>query len=153
MIKKIRIKNLELRIKNGFTLIELLVVISIIGILAAMLTSSFSEAQKNSRDAKRRGDLKSIQNALEQYRVSNGTYPGGTYPGNASNIPPIVPPVGIAMGDYFQNNVIPTDPRGGNNYHAASYTTSAYSICADLEKTLTWSGTSPTDDVCVSNLQ
>lgn len=138
-----QIQNYNFQKKNGFTLIELLVVISIIGILAAMLTASYTEAQKNGRDAKRKGDLKSIQSALEQYRVTNSSYPGGTYPN------------GLSANNYFQNNVVPTDPRGGSgmNYHAVTYSTAAYSICADLEKIGSWSDTSPTDDICVSNLQ
>lgn len=66
-----------LKIKNnlGFTLLELLVVISIIGILVSLISVSYSTAQKKSRDAKRKSDLKSIQNAFEQYYAVHNTYP------------------------------------------------------------------------------
>jgi type IV pilus assembly protein PilA len=50
---------------KGFTLIELLVVISIIGILAALATISFTSTQKQARDTQRKSDLKQYQNALE----------------------------------------------------------------------------------------
>ena len=66
----------------GFTLIELLVVISIIGILVAVSTVSFTNAQQKSRDGRRKADLKGVQQALELYYQANGKYPadsgGGT---------------------------------------------------------------------------
>lgn len=58
----------------GFTLLELLVVISIIGILVAVGTTSYSTAQKKSRDARRRGDMKAVQSAFEQYYAREGAY-------------------------------------------------------------------------------
>lgn len=61
--------------KKGFTLVELLVVISIIAILSVIGVVIFTNVQKSARDAKRRGDLKAIVNALEIYRTSNGRYP------------------------------------------------------------------------------
>lgn len=63
-------------IKSGFTLIELLVVISIIGILAALATVSFTSTQKQARDTQRKSDIKMYQTALETYANNNG----GLYP-------------------------------------------------------------------------
>lgn len=61
---------------SAFTLIELLVVISIIGVLAALSTVSFTSTQKQARDTKRESDIKQYQNALENYANSNnGLYP------------------------------------------------------------------------------
>lgn len=60
---------------NGFTLIELLVVISIIAILVATATVSWTNAQVKGRDSKRKTDLKSIQESLELYYLANGKYP------------------------------------------------------------------------------
>ena len=59
---------------RGFTLIELLVVVSIIGILMAMGMAAYTNAQKGTRDAKRRADMKAIQTAQEQYYAVNGEY-------------------------------------------------------------------------------
>ncbi len=61
--------------KQGFTLFELLVTISIIGLLIALATVSFSSAQEGARDARRRGDLTSVRNAFEQYYSANTAYP------------------------------------------------------------------------------
>ncbi len=63
------------KLKLGFTLIELLVVISIIGILIAAGTVSWTNAQVKGRDSKRKSDLKTIQQALELYFQANGRYP------------------------------------------------------------------------------
>jgi len=62
--------------KNAFTLIELLVVISIIGILAALATVSFTGSQKQARDTGRKADLKGFQTMLEVFaNKNNGFYP------------------------------------------------------------------------------
>ena len=61
--------------KKAFTLIELLVVIAIIGILATVSIISLSNARAKSRDAKRVGDMKQIQTALELFFNDNNRYP------------------------------------------------------------------------------
>lgn len=66
------------KVKRGFTLIELLIVISIIAILVASATASWRNAQMKGRDGKRKTDLKSIQQALENYMQTNGKYPSET---------------------------------------------------------------------------
>ena len=61
--------------KKGFTLIELLVVIAIIGLLSAIVLNSLNAARGLGRDAKRVSELKSLANALELYKLQNGSYP------------------------------------------------------------------------------
>lgn len=66
--------------KKGFTLIELLVVISVIALLATLVTSQINRAREKSRDAKRFADLKQIQTALELYYDTYQQYPrSGSY--------------------------------------------------------------------------
>lgn len=47
----------------------------IIGILVSASTVSYSEVIKASRDARRKSDLRKLQEALELYRTRYGTYP------------------------------------------------------------------------------
>lgn len=60
---------------HGFTLIELLVVVSIIGILATLITANLNAARSRSRDTVRKGDLKNLQTALRLYYNDKGSYP------------------------------------------------------------------------------
>lgn len=63
----------------GFTLVELLVVVTIIAILATIGLTIYTSAQKQARDAKRRGDIDALAKAMEQnYNKINGT---GNYSG------------------------------------------------------------------------
>jgi len=61
--------------KSAFTLIELLVVIAIIGILTTIAVIALQSARAKSRDAKRAGDIKQIQTALELFFNDKSRYP------------------------------------------------------------------------------
>lgn len=61
--------------KNGFTIIELLIVISIISILSVIGISTYYSVQEGARNARRKGDLKDLQKALEAYKARNSRYP------------------------------------------------------------------------------
>lgn len=60
---------------KGFSLIELMVVVAIIAILASIGMVVYGNVQKSARLAKRVGDLKGIETALELYRSDNEKYP------------------------------------------------------------------------------
>jgi general secretion pathway protein G len=61
--------------KKAFTLIELLVATTIIAVLIAIGTVSYSSVSRKSRDTKRRSDVEQIRAALEMYRADIGSYP------------------------------------------------------------------------------
>lgn len=61
--------------RHGFTLIELLVVISIIGILATLISISTTQALERGRDAKRKSDMNALKKALSLYFSDYGRYP------------------------------------------------------------------------------
>lgn len=63
------------KIARGFTLIELLVVISIIGILATLVSANLNAARGRARDAQRKSDLKNISTALRLYYNDNSSFP------------------------------------------------------------------------------
>jgi prepilin-type N-terminal cleavage/methylation domain-containing protein len=101
---------------KGFTLIELLVVVAIIGILATVVLASLSSARSSARDARRLGEVKSLQKALELYHLDNGNYPeytahteGGVNFGIDAFTSAIAPYINIDLnGKYYR------DTNGGN---------------------------------------
>lgn len=117
------IKNMK---KNAFTLFELLVSISIIAILTAIASLSFSGAQKKARDSRRISDMNSVQKAAEQYySFSNYKYPltsSGSW---------------IADNGTTIMDIFPIDPKGiGYTAPTPALTTTAYCFCAVLENNI-----------------
>jgi len=141
---------------GAFTLLELLVVIAIMAILISLGVASFSNAQRKSRDSRRREDIKAVQNGLEQYYADHdGSYPGTTL----TSLAAIISAAGTA---YFPAGA-PVDPKGGSYSYTARSNGNTYCICAQLETagsgnanaaadyTCTYNGTK--NFFCVSNLQ
>ncbi len=125
--------------KLGFTLLEILVVIGIIAILVGLGASSYSTAQKKARDAKRKGDLKAIQNAYEQYY----SICGFNYPNSAA----VPASITCASPETTIMAVVPVDPKTAASYTCSpACSTSAFTICATMESE------SPAS-YCVSNQQ
>ena len=129
--------------KRGFTLMELLIVIVLLGILATLGLSSFKSSQTKSRDAKRKGDLKGISNALEIYYNDKGKYPNDSGDGRI---------MGCGVGDileckwgdpFVDSNVtqymaiLVKDPTKGRHYfYDVAGGNQSYQIYARLENTL-----------------
>lgn len=154
---------------KGFTLIELLVVITIISILLAMGTYSYTNAQRKGRDGKRKADMKTVQQALELYYQDNGAYPaaGGTGKINCEQGGASVEltwgtsafscddPVSGSSISYLEK--LPKDPKGTNEYFYSAPATPVnyYVISAVLENTAdqdyTTSGCVPSYTYCVRN--
>ena len=107
----------------GFTLIELMAVIAIIGLLMAAGLVSYTNAQKNARDAKRQADIDSVAQSEEQYAASNA----GAYLAAASY-------AAYAPGTTYFAQGVPADPKNsGTNIYTMVASTTGYCVCAGLE--------------------
>lgn len=134
---------------HSFTLIELLVVIAIIGILAAIIIVSLDKVRGKARDARRKKDIETLQNAINAYAIDNGVkYPvtrfGSTPPPSwcavCSNSPN-TKCSGVISWNSLQSNLtnylskLPTDPlNNSNNKYCYTATESAYKIYVRLEQ-------------------
>ena len=63
------------RSRKGFSLIELIIVISIIAMLAGVVTPKLSSRMLQARDARRLSDVQTVRGAIEQYYQDKGVYP------------------------------------------------------------------------------
>ena len=61
--------------QEGFTIVELLIVIVVIGILAALVITTFTGIQQKARNTERETDIKALQGQIEAYYAQNGRYP------------------------------------------------------------------------------
>lgn len=136
---------------RGFTLMELLIVIAIIGILVSIATASYTTAQKKTRDSRRVSDMKSVQNAWEQYFAANSA----SYP------------VPCTVSATYLPGGFPVDPKSGVAYPTmysgwSQCAATSYCFCAGLETTTSSNASGGCDSVatpgyngfyCVRNLQ
>lgn len=105
---------------SGFTLVELLITLTLLSILimgSLTILNPIGETQK-ALDAKRKSDLKQLQNLLELYYNDNGTYPASLTFGSAW--PPYSPR-------------LPNDPNPAKRYGYRS-TGQAYYMYASLDR-------------------
>lgn len=145
--------SLSLQSKHGFTLFELLVSISIIGLLIALATVSFSAAQSGARDARRRGDLTSLRNAFEQYYAANSAYPDSCDGASTAAL-------GSELQSYLPGGM-PSDPDPNEDtVYTFSCAADTYCGCVMLEREgggnssdSNCTSTNGGDYFCVQNLQ
>ena len=74
-MKNFQFSIFNFQVKRGFTLIELLVVIGIIATLTALALPNYMGARQRARDAKRKGELHELKQALRLYYNDFETYP------------------------------------------------------------------------------
>ncbi len=100
------------RRRNGFSLVELMVVIFIIGLLATVVLINVLPSQDKAMVVKARGDIATLEQAMEMYRLDMASYPGQAEGLNALKTPPanLAMPQNYRSGGYVKD--IPADPWG-----------------------------------------
>lgn len=107
----------HLKAKKGFTLVELMIVITVIAILATIGVISFTRVQAQTRDTKRKADMRAVSTALQAYFTEKQTYPTQL----SDLVPTYVP-------------TLPVDPQNGSQYvYDNNATTNLYGLCVVME--------------------
>ncbi len=98
--------------QSGFSLIELLVVLVIIGLLVSIAAPRFLDQADKARVQKVRADFKSIETALQIYRLDNFDYPTTEQGLEALVSKPTTQPIPLhwKSGGYLSE--MPKDPWG-----------------------------------------
>jgi type II secretion system protein G len=138
--------------RRAFTLVELLVVVAIIAILAAIALPNFLEAQTRARVTRSRADMRTVETALEAYRVDFNRYPPpilGTYPALPAgqfnrNLQPLTTPVSFLTAlppDVFNLGHDPIEnpwSMPGKSANTFDYNTFRRDVGEDTASALEW---------------
>ena len=73
---------------KGLTLIELLIAMVVMGIMATMVISRYTDATDEAKEAQALAEFRTMRNAIQIYRIYNGTYPSDVN----RDIPPGIEP-------------------------------------------------------------
>ncbi|MBQ7262261.1 MAG: type II secretion system major pseudopilin GspG [Synergistaceae bacterium] len=99
--------------RRGFTLIEIMVVVVILGLLAALVVPRIGPQVTEAQRTTARTQIRSIEDALEMYRLHNGNYPTTQQGLDALVTAPTTAPVPKRYADGGYMKKIPDDPWGG----------------------------------------
>lgn len=112
----------------GFTLIEVLVVVLIIGILAAIVGPRVIGKTADARRTRVMADLRSIETALDLYKLDNGAYPSTEQGLEALVEKPTVGNVPPNWKDGGYLSRVPADPWGRPYAYAIPGTRGEYDL-------------------------
>ncbi len=94
--------------QRGFTLIELLVVIVILGLLAGIVLPKYLAREKKGRQTAAKTQIELLGQALDQFRLDTGRYPGTSEGLNAL----ITNPGADGWDGPYLKKAVPNDPWG-----------------------------------------
>ena len=104
-------KNITRPSQTGFTLVELLVVISIIGMLAGLMSVAIPRAMEGGKKAKAKGELNAIVAAVKAYKQEYGRWPGTNSNGDTYFMDDDSKSLLAALGGSSTNNLV-QNPKG-----------------------------------------
>lgn len=102
---------------SGFTMVELLIVVTVIALLASIISYvNIKSAGQKGRDSKRKQDLNNLVRTFEDYYNDHGQYPPANDPADGKI-------AGADWGSPLDNYVtaLPSDPLSPNRYHTYYY--------------------------------
>ena len=115
---------------QGFTIVELLIVIVVIGILAAIVITTYSGIQAKARNAKRQSDIDALQTQIEAYYTTNQHYPSLTDMNTpswlATNMPSLDLGATVDPSWSTANATCGTQPAAGEGLFVATPTAGCY---------------------------
>lgn len=106
------------RREKGFTIVELLIVIVVIGILAALVITTFSGIQRKARDSERQTDINAVHGQVEAFYAQNGRYPTNANLDDDTWVQANLPGLDVEAL---------ADPKGSSNDIAAAAAANVYS--------------------------
>jgi general secretion pathway protein G len=117
--------------RAGFTLLEMLVVITVIAILAALVSPSILGNVSDAKLAAARSQLGNLELALDTYRLDNDAYPSTAQGLDALTRRPVGEPEARNWRGPYLKRAVPLDPWG----HPYLYQSPADSIGRDYALT------------------
>lgn len=101
--------------QSGFTLIEIMIVVVILGILAAIVVPNVMDSPDEARIVKAKQDIRTLESALNLYRLDNFNYPSTDQGLDALVNKPLGQPEAKNWKKNGYMKKIPKDP-WGNDY-------------------------------------
>lgn len=105
-------RKLKLVRRSGFTLIEIMVVVVILGLLAALVVPRIGPQVAEAQRTTAATQIRSIEDALEMYRMHSGFYPTTQQGLEALVTAPTTSPVPKRYADGGYLKKLPDDPWG-----------------------------------------
>jgi general secretion pathway protein G len=99
--------------RRGFTLIEILVVITVIAILASLVSPMIFRNVGDAKTTAARAQIEIFALALDAYRLDNDYYPGTSQGLAALQQPPLGEPAARNWRGPYLRKGVPPDPWGG----------------------------------------
>ncbi len=103
-------RNIPHPAQRGFTLIEIMVVIVILGILASFVVPKIMDRPKDAQIVKAKQDIRSLETALDLYKLDSFDYPTTDQGLEALVTKPGSPPIPKRYRDGGYVKKIPNDP-------------------------------------------